>query len=45
MISYKNKSMDAFVYIGNYWTKRPEKVHKDIRDASTVRLPLVDLIQ
>ena len=34
MVSYKNKSMDAFVYIGNYWVINPNKAHKDIKDAS-----------
>ena len=44
MVSYKNKSMDVFVYIGNFWQKRPDNAHKDIKDASTARITVADLV-
>ena len=44
MVSYKNKTFDAFVYIGNFWLKNSDKAHKDIKDASAVRVALSDLV-
>ncbi len=34
MVSYKNNSFNAYVYIGNFWVDRPKNSHADIRDAS-----------
>ena len=33
MVSYKNDSYKAFIYVGNFWFQRPEKAHPDIKDA------------
>ena len=44
MVSYKNKSMEVFVYIGNFWQKRPENAHKDIKDASTARIAVSEIV-
>ena len=45
MVSYKNKSMEVFVYIGNFWQNgRPDDAHKDIKDASVARIAVSDLV-
>ena len=43
MVAYKQKAMNAYVYIGNFWVEQPKKVNGDIRDASTLTLPLEEL--
>ncbi len=42
MVSYKNRNMNVFVYIGNYWIERPPKTH-DVRDATQVSIPIEDI--
>ena len=42
MVSYLNKTMKAWIYIGNFWLDKPPKSH-DIRDASTVQISAEDL--
>ena len=42
MVSYKNRGMNAWVYIGNFWHEKPAKTH-DIREACAIQVPLEDL--
>jgi hypothetical protein len=43
MVSYLNKTMKAWIYIGNFWSEKPPKSSHDIRDASTVHVSAEDL--
>ena len=42
LVSYKNRGMNAWVYIGNFWQEKPPKMH-DIREACAIQIPLEDL--
>ena len=42
MVSYKNRGMNAWVYIGNFWQEKPPKTH-DVREASAIQIPVEDL--
>ena len=44
MVSYKNDTYKAFIYVGNLWLQRPEKAHPDIKDASRAGVHKVDLL-
>ena len=44
MLSYKNKTFNAFVYLGNFWVQRPPNTPADLKDASKVLVQKADLI-
>jgi len=44
MVSYRNDTFNAFIYVGNYWAQRPDKVHPDIKEAGKAGVHKVDLI-
>ena len=44
MVSYKNKTFGAFVYVGNFWSQRPREVHQEVKDAGLAAVSLADLL-
>lgn len=44
MLSYKNKTFNAYVYVGNFWIQRPANAHADLKDASKALVQKSDLI-
>ena len=44
MVSYFNKTHQAFINIGNFWIERPPHAHKDIPDAKLALVKTSDIV-